>query len=424
MDAEDRFNKVIEKVSHVDKLNLRNLEECKKDGYELFGNRFMTTAIEHLFNEDLEYLKSGNKDLKGRKYVLSITKRHAAEYKIRWIEEDIGRLFRNTFVEYDMDDMLGIHHWPKMKKLSCRGKRVVVTNGKVYSDLKITFVDEVKVDLLFDYRFLESITMTRVDKKKYTFKESDFSRLNLNDIEEISVIIKKIVEDVQLGVESYQKSLNIIKPKTRIPNIKQYPTYTMCPKPFGVVYEGRGELKKFMRSNEVFKFCDETLISSFSSNQKHAVCIQTRIHDIISEAVQIPFGNETLTVRVKEFHGEIDSLFNWFKVDSSIADDDLDTVFDEENRSSDEECDKVGDQNSDNEVKILATNSNPAINLSDNKSDTHSEEGSTSTPALQVNDKSIVSDTSDDDSDKFDQPPNNKSKLMYDSSVSSSGPIP
>nr|GEW15454.1 hypothetical protein [Tanacetum cinerariifolium] len=180
--------------------------------------------LKHFFNEDLKYLKSGNKDLKGRKYVLSITKRHVAEYKIGWTEEDIGRLFMNTFVEYDMDDMLGIHHWP-VRKLAYRGKRVVVTNGKVYSDLKIAFVDEVKVDLLFDYRFLESITMTRVDKKKYMFKESDFSQLNLNDIEDMyvlktqgklkhlggtteyyltqsllvymrSVIIKKIVEDV------------------------------------------------------------------------------------------------------------------------------------------------------------------------------------------------------------------------------------
>ncbi|GKD59201.1 hypothetical protein Tco_1296710 [Tanacetum coccineum] len=171
MDAEDRFNKVVDthldpeeledgeiepdnstitfakrlkRCLNVDKLNLRNLEEYRKDGYELFGNRFMSKA-EYDYNMDQMTIAIANKDLKGRKYVLSITKRHAAEYKIGWIEEDIGRLFRNTIVEYDMDDMLGIHHWLKMKKLSCRGKRVVVTNGKVYSDLKITFVDEVKV---------------------------------------------------------------------------------------------------------------------------------------------------------------------------------------------------------------------------------------------------------------------------------------
>ncbi|GJZ40685.1 hypothetical protein Tco_0587571 [Tanacetum coccineum] len=131
----------------------------------------------------------------------------------------------------------------------------------------------IKVDVLFEYGLLESITETRADKKKYTFKESDFRRLNLNDIEDMyilkaqgklkhltgttkyylvqsllvfmrSVIIKKRVKDVQLGVESYQKSLNIIKSQKSILMIKHYPPYTTCPKPFGVVYEGRGGKKR------------------------------------------------------------------------------------------------------------------------------------------------------------------------------------
>nr|GEY27171.1 hypothetical protein [Tanacetum cinerariifolium] len=67
------------------------------------------------------------------------------------------------------------------------------------------------------------------------------------------------VEDVQIGVESYQKSLNIIKPQMSIPKIKHYPTYTTCPKPFGVVYKGRDEKKKFMRGDEILEFCDGTL---------------------------------------------------------------------------------------------------------------------------------------------------------------------
>ncbi|GKA50067.1 hypothetical protein Tco_0743140 [Tanacetum coccineum] len=33
----------------------------------------------------------------------------------------------------------------------------------------------IKVDLLYEYGFLESITMIRADKKKYTFKKFDFS---------------------------------------------------------------------------------------------------------------------------------------------------------------------------------------------------------------------------------------------------------
>ncbi|GJZ60383.1 hypothetical protein Tco_0616199 [Tanacetum coccineum] len=41
--------------------------------------------------------------------------------------------------------------------------------------------------------------------------------------------------------------------------MKQYSAYTMCPRPFGVVYEGRGEKKRFMRGNEVYKSGDGTL---------------------------------------------------------------------------------------------------------------------------------------------------------------------
>ncbi|GJV47335.1 hypothetical protein Tco_1026364 [Tanacetum coccineum] len=124
--------------------------------------------------------------------------------------------------------------------------------------------------------------------KKYTFKESDFSRLSLNDIKDMyvlkvqgklknlggtieyylvkslllymrSLIIRKRVKDVQLGVKSYQKSLNIIKPQKSIQKIEHYPTYTSCPKPFEVVFEGRNEMKRFMRGDEVSNFCDRTL---------------------------------------------------------------------------------------------------------------------------------------------------------------------
>nr|GEW13619.1 hypothetical protein [Tanacetum cinerariifolium] len=92
-----------------------------------------------------------------RKYVLFITKRHAVEYKIGWIEEDIGKLFKRTLVDNDVDEMHGIHHWEKMKRLAYRGKRSATTVENVYSNLKITFVDAVKVDVMFEYGFLESI---------------------------------------------------------------------------------------------------------------------------------------------------------------------------------------------------------------------------------------------------------------------------
>ncbi|GJW70269.1 hypothetical protein Tco_0127186 [Tanacetum coccineum] len=186
------FAKRLKRCLKVDKLNLRKLEEFRKYGYELVGNRFMSKA-EYDYNldqmtitmsDDMDWARDYGLRLNskeplpfGRKYALFITKRHATEYKIEWIEEDNGNLFRRTLVDYDADAMLGIHHWEKMKRLAYRGKRSATTVEKVYSDLKITFVDAVKVDVLFEYGFLESIIVTRADKKKYTYKESDFSRL-------------------------------------------------------------------------------------------------------------------------------------------------------------------------------------------------------------------------------------------------------
>ncbi|GJY83549.1 hypothetical protein Tco_0496925, partial [Tanacetum coccineum] len=81
------------------------------------------------------------------------------------------------------------------------------------------------------------------NQKEYTFKEADFSRLHLNDIEDMfllyvqhklhnltgdeivdlvnalrtftrGIIIQRRVEDVQLRVESYQKKLNNTRPQT------------------------------------------------------------------------------------------------------------------------------------------------------------------------------------------------------------------
>ncbi|GJZ40491.1 hypothetical protein Tco_0587054 [Tanacetum coccineum] len=71
---------------------------------------------------------------------------------------------------------------------------------------------------------------------------------------------KKRVEDVHLGVESYQKCLNLTKPQMIILNIKLYPAYTTCPRSYGLVYEDKGGVKTFMGLCELHKFCDGTLI--------------------------------------------------------------------------------------------------------------------------------------------------------------------
>nr|GEU55159.1 hypothetical protein [Tanacetum cinerariifolium] len=109
------------------------------------------------------------------------------------------------------------------------------------------------------------------------FKEGDFLRLCINEIKEMllvvvqnrlinlsgddvfdfaialrmftrSLVIQKRVEDLQLGVESYQKKINVTKPKTTKPDIKKKDTYTSYQDPQGFIYV-----------DTLYKFSDRTL---------------------------------------------------------------------------------------------------------------------------------------------------------------------
>ncbi|GKB28067.1 hypothetical protein Tco_0867468 [Tanacetum coccineum] len=90
-----------------------------------FGAR--RVLLNAFFNTDLQYLLNGNKD---KEVCLLITNHQFAEYNIRWIEEEIRRLFRKNIIEYDENDAL---------------------------DIRIKSMKEVKGDRQFDYGFLESI---------------------------------------------------------------------------------------------------------------------------------------------------------------------------------------------------------------------------------------------------------------------------
>ncbi|GJV17917.1 hypothetical protein Tco_1363240 [Tanacetum coccineum] len=123
----------------------------------------------------------------------------------------------------------------------------------------------------------------RADRQFYKFKEGDFVDLYLNDIEDMlllavqhklfhitdndifdfivalrmfarSLIIKKHVEDLQLGVESYKKKLNITPPPQTFPKIEFKELYTTSHKPPGVIYEDLTKQKRVMRADELYKF--------------------------------------------------------------------------------------------------------------------------------------------------------------------------
>ncbi|GKB40099.1 hypothetical protein Tco_0885041 [Tanacetum coccineum] len=221
----------------------------------------LTITVEFFFNNDLEYLKNGNKE---RKYATSVTKTKDAMYDLKFIEDMIPKLWSLTKAAYDKDDALGIYHWGPKHQLFYRSRNAAKSPHEVFSHMQILGFVRLTIDNQFRYGYLKEIVVKRADLKEYSFGEADFSKLHLNDIEDLfllyvqrkihnltgdeivhlvnalhiftrSIVIQRRVEDVQLGVKSYQKKLNITKLQTTCDGISFKEPYTIIHKPRGVM---------------------------------------------------------------------------------------------------------------------------------------------------------------------------------------------
>nr|GFB92365.1 hypothetical protein [Tanacetum cinerariifolium] len=74
-----------------------------------------------------------------------------------------------------------------------------------------------------------------------------------------SIVIQRRVEDLQLGVESYQKRLNLTKPDTYRSDLKHQEAYTTYSTPRGFIYQNKNKKNRLMRIDELYKFSDGTL---------------------------------------------------------------------------------------------------------------------------------------------------------------------
>nr|GFC99836.1 hypothetical protein [Tanacetum cinerariifolium] len=121
----------------------------------------------------------------------------------------------------------------------------------VYSKRRIIAVTELKIVEWHNYKNLDWIPTRRDNDKIYKFKEGNFKRLRLQDIEDMmlllvqgklsnltvkerfafnvflrmftrSIVIQRRVEDLQLGVKSYQKRLNLTKLDTYRFDLKRH----------------------------------------------------------------------------------------------------------------------------------------------------------------------------------------------------------
>nr|GEY80570.1 hypothetical protein [Tanacetum cinerariifolium] len=181
----------------------------------------------HFINNDLEYLWGG---ASSQKYTTSVTKTKAADYgHIKWIED----LFYGFAVNWE-------------------------STLDVYSKRRIIAVTDLKIMEWHNYKHLDWILVRRDDDKIYKFKEGDFKRLRLQDIEDMLLLLRR-VEDLQLGVESYEKRLNLTNPDTYRSDLKQREAYTAYSNPRGFIYQNKDKKNRLMRIDELQKFSDGTL---------------------------------------------------------------------------------------------------------------------------------------------------------------------
>ncbi|GJY04930.1 hypothetical protein Tco_0370870 [Tanacetum coccineum] len=80
-----------------------------------------------------------------------------------------------------------------------------------------------------------------------------------------SLVIQRRAEDLQLGVESYQKQINVTKPDTTRPDLRKRHPYTPYKDPQGFIYVNDIGMNRLMCSDELYKFSDGTLTRLLSS---------------------------------------------------------------------------------------------------------------------------------------------------------------
>ncbi|GJQ96097.1 hypothetical protein Tco_0007236 [Tanacetum coccineum] len=135
-----------------------------------------------------------------------------------------------------------------------------------------TKTKEVKYDNIEGIEDMVPTLWSPVKKKLSNLERDDLYDLNMAlRMFTRRVVILKRVEDLQLGVESYQKKLNITKPETFRFDISSMTPYTAYNKPQGIINQDKFNRNRLMRLDELYKFCDGTLTS-----------VRRVLHDIAS----------------------------------------------------------------------------------------------------------------------------------------------
>nr|GFC64074.1 hypothetical protein [Tanacetum cinerariifolium] len=120
-------------------------------------------------------------------------------------------------------------------------------------------VTELKIMEWHDYKHLDWISVRRDDDKIYKFKEGDFKRLRLQDIEDILLLLVpgKLSNLTVEECFAFNVSLRMFTRSIVIQRRRE--AYTAYSNPRGFIYQNKDKKNRLMRIDELYKFSDGTL---------------------------------------------------------------------------------------------------------------------------------------------------------------------
>nr|GEU99323.1 retrovirus-related Pol polyprotein from transposon TNT 1-94 [Tanacetum cinerariifolium] len=210
-----------------------------KDLFDSYGKEYslkrdsrQVVHVDYFINNDLMYLKGGSSS---RKYTTSTTKKAARYDNIQGIEDMVPTLWSpvkdqtlHKFKECD---------FPNLNLCDIKDMLLLLVQKKILN---------LRRDVIYDLNLALWMFTRRV-------------------------VIQKRVEDLQLGVKSYKKKLNITRPETLRSDISKMTPYTTYKNPQGFIYLDKLKRNRLIRLNELEKFYDGTL-----------TFVRTVLHDIAS----------------------------------------------------------------------------------------------------------------------------------------------
>nr|GEU65386.1 reverse transcriptase domain-containing protein [Tanacetum cinerariifolium] len=180
------------------------------------------------------------------------------------LEYHLEEVYKATTDKLKWVNLKGISHWGRKHQQFYDFAINRESARDVYSKRRIITVTELKIFEWHNYKQLDWITVRREDDKLYKFKEGDFKRLRIQDIEDMRV------EDLQLGVESYQKKLNLTKPDTYRSDLKRKEAYIAYSNPRGFIYQNKD--KSILTDLQVTLTRPGRMTKPYSSHRFFANC--------------------------------------------------------------------------------------------------------------------------------------------------------